>query len=589
MRVFVPLVMAALALPVSAQVAQQQPAQAAGQQQPTQQAQSRQTLQVPEASALVQAEPVEASSPAFPRAAYFKQHFTTPSTRVELRPPVRLQDFVHNGQLELSLRDYLDLVLANNTDIALQRLTIERPKNAIERAFSVFDPSFLGSFTATREKTLPTRLTDAAGEDIVNQLRQNARFTYTQTLATGTSFEVGFTGGKTSSSDSLQLWNPTISTSLAASITQPLLRNRGMAITRLPISVARSTFRRSEYTMRDQILSVIAAAENAYWDVIDARENLKVQQEYFRLQGEFLKRSERELELGAISKLDIYQPQQSYAAAEIQVSRYKYILAQREDALRRYIGADLDPQVRSLPLNLTETVMPPENEEPIDAEAAVARALALRPDLKASLQSLDIDDLNIKSASNMLRPDLSLNLGYTTKGRGGIYYDRSNVFGSSVLNGIYPGGFGDAMSQLFGREAPAYVFGITLRLPIRDRRASADMADALVAKKQDSLNLRSLEQRIRLDVMNSVSQLESAKAGIELARKSVEFAQLRADAEQRKYDLGTTVAYFVLQAQADLANAQSSLVQQIVAYQRARVNMLRNTGELLEDRGIVLQ
>ncbi|MGE5489524.1 MAG: TolC family protein [bacterium] len=586
MRVFVPLVMAALALPVSAQQAQQQPAQAAEQQQP---AQSRQTLQVPEASALVQAESVEASSPAFPRASYFKQRFMTPSTRVELRPPVRLQDFVHNGQLELSLRDYLELVLANNTDIALQRLTIERPKNAIERAFSVFDPAFVGTFSATREKTLPTRLTDAAGEDIVNQLRQNARFAYTQTLQTGTSFEVAFTGGKNSSSDALQLWNPTISTSLSASISQPLLRNRGMAITRLPISVARSTFRRSEYQMHDQILSLIAAAENAYWDVIDARENLKVQQEYFRLQGEFLKRSERELELGAISKLDIYQPQQSYAAAEIQVSRYKYILAQREDALRRYIGADLDPQVRNLPLNLTETVMPPENEEPIDAEAAVARALARRPDLKASLQNLDIDDLNIKSAANMLRPDLSLNLGYTTKGRGGIYYDRSNVFGSSVLNGVYPGGFGDAMSQLFGRDAPAYTFGVTLRLPIRDRRAAADMADALVAKKQDALNLRSLEQRIRLDVLNSISQLESAKAGIELARRSVEFARLRADAEQRKYDLGTTVAYFVLQAQADLANAESSLVQQIVAYQRARVNMLRNTGELLEDRGIILQ
>lgn len=578
--------MAALALPVSAQQAQQQPAQAAEQQQP---AQSRQTLQVPEASALVQAESVEASSPAFPRASYFKQRFMTPSTRVELRPPVRLQDFVHNGQLELSLRDYLELVLANNTDIALQRLTIERPKNAIERAFSVFDPAFVGTFSATREKTLPTRLTDAAGEDIVNQLRQNARFAYTQTLQTGTSFEVAFTGGKNSSSDALQLWNPTISTSLSASISQPLLRNRGMAITRLPISVARSTFRRSEYQMHDQILSLIAAAENAYWDVIDARENLKVQQEYFRLQGEFLKRSERELELGAISKLDIYQPQQSYAAAEIQVSRYKYILAQREDALRRYIGADLDPQVRNLPLNLTETVMPPENEEPIDAEAAVARALARRPDLKASLQNLDIDDLNIKSAANMLRPDLSLNLGYTTKGRGGIYYDRSNVFGSSVLNGVYPGGFGDAMSQLFGRDAPAYTFGVTLRLPIRDRRAAADMADALVAKKQDALNLRSLEQRIRLDVLNSISQLESAKAGIELARRSVEFARLRADAEQRKYDLGTTVAYFVLQAQADLANAESSLVQQIVAYQRARVNMLRNTGELLEDRGIILQ
>jgi len=588
--------MAAVALPLTAQQAQQQPAapqpvtqQAEQQPAAEQPAAKRQPLQVPEASALVQSAPVQASSPMLPRAAYFKQHFTTPSTRIELRPPVRLQDFIHGGKLELSLRDYLELVLANNTDIALERLTVEVPKNNIERAFSIFDPAFVGSFTARREKTLPTRVTDAASDDIVNSLNQNATFSYTQLLSTGTQLQVGFSGLKGSSSDAFQLWNPSISTSLSTSITQPLIRNRGMFVTRLPISIARSTYRRADYSMRDQILSVIAAAENAYWDVINARENLKVQEEYFRLQGEFLKRSERELELGAISKLDIYQPQQSYATAEIQVSRYRYMLAQTEDALRRFIGADLDPQVRKLPINLTETVMPPGNEQAIDPEAAVQRALSLRPDLKASVQTLDIDELNIKSAANMLRPDLSLNLGYTTKGRGGVYYDRSNVFGTSVLNGIYPGGFGDAMSQLFGGEAPAYVFGITLRLPIRDRRASADMANALLTKKQDVLSLRSLEQRVRLDVLNAVSQLESAKAGIELAKKAVEFAQLRADAEQRKYDLGTTVAYFVLQAQADLASAQSSLVQQIVAYQRARVTLLRNTGELLEDRGIVLQ
>ncbi len=595
MRVFVLVVVAALALPLAGQ--QAQPPEQAQQAQlqppaPAQPAapasQTQQQLQIPEASAFIQSAPVSASSPAFPRPAYFRHHFLTPSTRVELKPPARLQDFVHSGKLEMSLRDYLELVLANNTDIALQRLTVEVPKNNIERAFSIFDPAFVGSFTATREKQAATNATQ--GGNILNNLNQRANFSYVQTFGTGTQFTMGFNGTKSSSNNAFATYIPSIGTSMSFGMAQPLLRNRGSFITRLPISVARSTLKRSEFDLRDQMLRILSDAENAYWDVIDSRENLRVQEEYFKLQGEFLKRSERELQLGAISQLDIYRPQQSYASAEIQVSRYKFLLAQREDALRRYVGADLDPQVRTLPLNLTETVMPPSSEQVIDSEGAVQRAVAMRPDLKALMQSLDIDELNIKSAANGLRPDLSLTLGYAANGRGGNYYERENVFGGgSVVSRIIPGGLGTAMDQLFGFDVPRYEFGLTLRLPIRDRRASADMANALVAKKQDTLRLRSLEQNIRLNVLNAANQIESAKAGVDLAKKAVQFAQLQVDAEQKKYDLGVSIAQFVLQTQADLVNAQSELVRQTVAYQRARVNLLRMTGELLEERGIILQ
>src|ERR1035441_11080078 len=66
----------------------------------------------------------------FPRPSYFRQSFARPATHVELAPPVRLQDFVVPGKegevLELSLRDYLSLVMSNNTDIAIQRLTVDR-------------------------------------------------------------------------------------------------------------------------------------------------------------------------------------------------------------------------------------------------------------------------------------------------------------------------------------------------------------------------------------------------------------------------------------------------------------------------------
>lgn len=83
-------------------------------------------------------------APLFPTMQYFRDHFSTPKSRVELQPPVRLDDFVVDGKLELSLRNYLELVMANNTDVSIQRLVLETPKNAITRAFGRFDPNFVG-------------------------------------------------------------------------------------------------------------------------------------------------------------------------------------------------------------------------------------------------------------------------------------------------------------------------------------------------------------------------------------------------------------------------------------------------------------
>lgn len=526
-------------------------------------------------------------APVFPTPSYFRQHFATPRARVELQPPVRFEDFIVNGALELSLRHYLELVLANNTDIQIQRLTLETPRNAILRALGSFDPSLSASFNSTRTRSATTSVLQ--GANLLSQLNQVADFRYTQRLESGTTFNVGFNGSKLASNDQFSTFNPALNATLSVSFSQPLLRDRSPSLVRLPIMVARSQLRRSEYDLRDQLLRLIEQAELAYWSAIESRERLRVQEEFLKLREAALKRSQRELELGAISPLEIYRPQQEYASAEIQVTQFRYQLQQREDALRRFMGADLDPEIRKLPIVLTETVSPVMDSQPLDREALVERALAKRPDLKAALQNLDIDDLNIRSASNRLKPDLRLTGQYSARGRGGWFYERANVFGQSQIVRTVPGGFSDALNQLFGFSLPTYAFGLTLTLPLRDRSAQADLADALVRKKTNSLRARSLEQQIRQEVLNAISQVESAKAGVQQARVALEFAQKDFEAEQKRYDLGVSILYFVLEAQTRLTNAQATLVTQTIAYRRALLNLLRVTGELLDERGIVIE
>jgi outer membrane protein len=541
---------------------------------------------------MISAPGVCAQISSFPRPSYFHEIFARPVTQVQLQAPVRLSDYLVEDKagkkLELSLKSYLDLVMANNTDIAVSRLTISVAQNAITRAFSPFDPFASGLLTSTRSKTPAS--TVLQGASTLDTLSQPVTFSYNQLLPTGTSYSVSFSGTKTSTNSGFQDYNPVITSALQFSFTQPLIRNRGTDINRLPIMIARSRLRVTEYNLRDSVLQLVMNAESAYWDLVQARDNLKVQEKGLELANEALKRAQRELELGAMSPLDIYQPEQNRATAEISVSQARYALDQSEDALRKQIGADLDPAFRHTPIVLTEGTEVPTDMSPLDAESEVRRALAYRPDLKAANQVLDVDDLQIRTAKNNIMPDLSLLGLYSPQGQGGNFYQLQNVFGGGTqVSSVTPGGLGDALSQMFGFGFPVYEFGLQLRLPIRNRAAAADLADATVSKKRDALTVRGVEQTVRLDVLTAASQVESSKNSVKLAHVALDFAQKYLAAEQKKYELGTSQIYFVLQAQQSLVNAESALVQNSIAYKRSVLNLLRRTGELLDERGIQLQ
>jgi outer membrane protein len=542
--------------------------------------------------ALLGAAIVRGQISSFPKPSYFRETFARAVTKVELQPPLRLSDFLVQGKdgktLELSLRSYLDLVMANNTDIAVSRLTVDVAQDAITRAFAPFDPLATGQFTSTRSKTPST--TVLQGASTLETLYQPTTLTYNQMLPTGTNYGVTFSGSKTSTNSGFQDYNPAIASALTVNFSQPLIKNRGTYVNRLPILIARSRLRATEYTLRDTVLTLVMNAENAYWDLAQARDNLRVQERALELANEALKRAERELELGAMSPLDIYQPQQNRAVAEISVSQARYSLQQAEDALRKQMGVDLDPAIRKLPIVLTESTEVPAEIRPIDTEAEIEKALVNRPDLKAANQALDVDDLQIRSAKNGLLPDLEVLGMYSTQGQGGDFYQLQNVFGSSSqITSVTPGGVGDALNQMFGFGFPVYEFGLQLRLPIRNRAAAADMADSMVTKRRDALTVRNLEQTVRLDVLTAVSQVESSKDSVRLAHVALDFARKYLDAEQKKYELGTSQIYFVLQAQQSLVNAESALVQNSIGYKRSILNLLRRTGDLLDERGIRLQ
>src|ERR1039457_5709326 len=206
-----------------------------------------------------------------------------------------------DNKLELSLKNYLDLVMANNPDIGIQRLNVDISRDAILRAFSIFDPLATASFNTARRSSPSGSL--LAGATTLNTLTEPFSLGYRQTLVTGTQVNLNYNDTKTSSNNTFSTFNPQLSSAFNFSLSQPLLRGRGAYITRLPISIARSRLKVADFSFRDQVIQLLASAENAYWDVVNARESLRVAEEALKLADAALTRAKKEIELGATSKL----------------------------------------------------------------------------------------------------------------------------------------------------------------------------------------------------------------------------------------------------------------------------------------------
>ncbi len=511
----------------------------------------------------------------FPTPKYFQQFFVKPAAPLQAPAPQALADYIVDGKLRLSLADAIRLTLANNTDVRINQLQVDAATYGLQRTYAPFDPVLISNF-APRRDVSPTTST-LQGAQTLSSLSQNFSSAYSQLFQTGTLYQVSLSANRSATNSVFATFNPSIFSSLNISISQPLLRNRGLFPNRAPIVIAQRNLKQSRSSFEAQVNDAVARAINQYWDVVQARESLGVLRQSLELAEATYKQNKRALELGALPPLDIYRSESQVAQRKLQVIQAEYQLKQLEDEFRRTIGADLDERTSVLDLDLTENAEPGSDMRAVDVPAAIQQALKSRPELEAVQQQLANDDTSIRLAHNSMQPDLSLTTFYSMNGRGGNQVDTST--GAPIL--ISQGGFGDALEQLSSRDFPTYGFSLQFRLPLRNRGAEGELGQALVSKRRTLYQLRQRQQEITLDVKNAAHQLEQAKLSIAAARVARDLAKKNLEAEQRKYELGAQTIFFVLDAQTQLSQAEQALVQAQISYQRAIVAVDRATGELL--------
>ena len=497
----------------------------------------------------------------------------TPQVRSDkLGAPEHLRSYVAEGKLTLSLRDAVVLTLENNSFVRIQETQVEFSKFALLGAHQPFDPVLTSSYNINSTTTPTSSQLQGTGQaPTFNSTTQFAQFTYAETFETGTNVQAGLNSNNNYTNNSFNNFNPSISSILNFQFTQPLLRNGWLFANRAPLVIARRNLEQSRANFAAEVNNNVLQAVGQYWSVVEARGNLEVARRSMDAAEVTYKRDKRALELGALPPLDIYRSESQVASRRVQVIQSEYALKQAEDALRLTIGADQDPNIQALDLELTEKPEPEGELRTIDTATAWQQALTKRPEFDAAHAALANDATRIRLAHNHLLPELDLTAQYASNGLGGTRFtDTQQKVTNSSLN------------QLFGFNYPTYYAQLSLSLPLKNRGAKAEMGSALVSRRSDLYNERQLREQVMLDVSNAVHQLEQAKLSIAAGKEALDLAKKTMAAEQRKYDLGSETIFFVLEAQTELASAELSLLQAEVNYQLAVAGLDRATGELLE-------
>ncbi len=519
---------------------------------------------------------------------------------VDVRPVQGITERVVDGKLHLRLRDFLELVLRNSTEINLARLDVYTTANSIIAAHNATDPLLSLGFTALR--SISQDQTGETSSGTLSELSQTSFLNYQQLFPTGQTLTVQFNAVRSSSNafssetvigdvtgyPSYFFYNPNLLGTLNVTLAQPLIQNRTNIQYKGPLEIARTQLIITSEVSQESIADIVSAAANQYWEAVRDRDNIKVEQQTVDLAQKSYARDKQALDLGALASLDIFQSETQVAERNRDLVQAQYTYKVALDGLRRLIGADLTPETRGIELVLDDdpSALPPKSSvHPFDQ--ALAEAMRVRPTASAARRRINVDDINARLSRDLLKPKLDLTAQLASNSLSG---NQVPLFVGSTTSPVVTGtGLGSNLGQLLGFNYPSYGGGVQLTLPFRNSTARANLSDALVNKVRDRYTERQVQQQITLDVRQAINALELANATIDAATTARDLAGKNVQAEQQKYELGTITAFEVLDSQNRLASSESALLNAFVTYQEAYVNYERATWILLDGLGMVLE
>jgi outer membrane protein TolC len=478
---------------------------------------------------------------------------------------------VEGGELRLTLDEAVQRALENNADLAVARYNPDLSQQSVYGAEGAFDPVFYS--TVSKQSSDAEGTSAFSGGDVVNTKQTVWNFgTSVPLQPTGGSFTVDFNNFKRDTNNAFTTLNPYYSSNLTVALDQPLLRNFRIDASRNQLRIAKKNREISDVQFKESILTTVAQVKIYYYQLIYTIDALAAAQKNLELARRLLQENEIRVKVGTMAPLDVVQAQSEFASREEGVILAENNLAQAEDNLKQAIFSENDPLMWST--RVTPADRPTAEPMPVDSDAAVRNALENRTDVVAARKGLERADYNVQYYKNQLLPDLNLFANYGGAGAGGTTIVREPPIGGEIVETI-PGGYGDAVDEVFGRDFPTWRVGVQFAYAIPNRSAKANAALSRITKEQALASFRRLELNVAAEVRTAARGVESGFKRVQSTGAARVLAAQRLDAEEKKFAAGMSTNFLVTQAQRDLADAESAELRAIAEYRISQVNFQR--------------
>jgi outer membrane protein TolC len=470
----------------------------------------------------------------------------------------------------VSLADCIQLALEGNLDIQIQRFDPQFRANDLKIAYAGYEPAF--SFGGQRSFS-------ETGSAAFNP---NTGFASIGSETTVDSFNSAVTGvlpytgmqyrlrSDVRESESITGTNAAVNLgrgSVSVELTQPLLQGLRIDQTRFNIATAKNRMKFSEAQLRQQIINSVTAVELAYYDLIFARESVKVQEKGLELADRLLSDNRKRVEVGALAPLDEKQAESQVAARKADLLSAQRTLGTAQNNLKRII-TDAYAAMHDTALDPSEDLiaLPPE----IDLQESWRRGLALRPDLQQVRLNIDQDMLDQRFFRNQTLPQLDVvgSYGHAASGPSRDFGDTFRDFGSG--------------------DFPFYTVGAQFSMPLGNTVPRTRYRSSTLSLEQSRLILKRLEQDVLVQIDDAARLARTNFERIDATRQARQYAEAALVAEEKKLENGKSTSFIVLQLQRDLTNARSDEIRALTDYNKSLSSLAQSEGTTLQRHKIDL-
>lgn len=560
---------------------------------------------------------------------WYRQRSVAP---INLTNSTRLQSLIRGGNLYLSAQDVIALTLENNLDIEIQRYTPILTKEVTRRTqggggirsvgvgvaagptsvsltgvsvnasggsastggvssgggivtqlgpvIPSLDPQ-LSLVTQFGHSTTPQSDTFVTG---TTSLITDYRFyqgQYSQYNDFGTYFQFTITDSHYKYNSPYFAIDPFSQGDADFQITQNLLNGFGRPVLGRNIRVSKNNEKVSDLQFKQQVITTVSAVLNLYWDLVSFNADLKARNDELATAKALFEDNQKQVKIGTLAPIEVTRAEAQVYSSEQDLLISQTNLLQQETVLKNALSRNgvASPELAEVHVVPLDTIQVPPQDDIKPIDQLVQDALSKRIEIAQDKINIDSNQINLKAIRNGLKPTLQLFAELTNNGlAGGPNYLAPGTAAPPYL----VGGTGTVFEQILRRNYPNYSAGVSLNIPLRNRAAQSDYVTSALEERQAELSLQKAVNQVRVDVQNALIGLRQARVRYDSAVKARILQQQTLDADRKKYTLGASTVFQVVQDQQTLASAQSTEEQSLANYSHARIAFDQALGTTLE-------